>query len=90
MVSALATSTILYNVLDYPAGVVPVTHVQEGEIMEDERWKGREKEGYAWMFLDQVYGRGGVYKEIVKDGVGLPVGVQVLHSFVGFQGADEV
>jgi len=83
MVSALATSTILYNVLDYPAGVVPVTHVQGGETMEEEKWKGREAEGYAWMFLDQVYGRGGVYKEIMKEGVGLPVGVQVFTQLCG-------
>jgi Amidase len=77
MVSALATSTLLYNVLDYPVGAVPVTTVQEGEVMEEGRWKGREQEGYAWMFLDQVYGKGEVYKKIMEDGVGLPVGVQV-------------
>jgi Amidase len=78
MVSALATSTLLYNVLDYPVGAVPVATVREGEVMDDARWKGKEREGYAWMFLDQVYGKGEVYKKIMEDGVGLPVGVQVL------------
>jgi hypothetical protein len=78
MTGALATSTLLYNVVDYPVGVVPVTRVREkGEGMEEGRWKGREKEGYSWMFLDQVYGRGGVYKAIQEGGEGLPVGVQV-------------
>ena len=78
LTSALATSTLLYNVVDYPVGVVPVTRVGEkGEGMEEGRWKGREKEGYSWMFLDQVYGRGGLYKRIEEGGAGLPVGVQV-------------
>jgi hypothetical protein len=76
MVSALATSTLLYNVLDWPVGVVPVTKVKAGEVMEEGRWKGRE--GHSWMFLDQVYGRGRVYTDIVEGGEGLPVGVQVL------------
>src|SRR5271170_1300719 len=56
MTSPLATSTLVYNVVDYPVGVVPVTTVREkGEAMEEGRWKGKEKEGYSWMFLDQVY-----------------------------------
>jgi len=77
MVSALAVSTFLYNVLDWPVGVVPVTKVRKGETMDDSRWKGREKEGYSKMFMDQVYGSGKVYKEIQENGEGLPVGVQV-------------
>ena len=75
MVSALAASTLLYNILDWPVGVVPVTKVKAGEVIEEGRWKGRE--GHSWMFLDKVYGQGGVYKDIVEGGEGLPVGVQV-------------
>ena len=78
LLSALATSTLLYNVMDWPVGVIPVTKVKAGEVMEEARWKGKEKEGYSWMFLDQVYGRGGVYKDIMERGEGLPVGVQVV------------
>ena len=81
MVSALAVSTTLYNVVDWPVGVIPVTKVKEGEIMDEKRWKGKEKEGHSWMFLDQVYGSGKVYKDIVEGGVGLPVGVQVIKLF---------
>lgn len=77
MLSALATSTLLYNVLDWPVGVVPVTKVKEGEVMEESRWKGKEKEGHSWMFLDMVYGGKGAYKDIMEGGVGLPVGIQV-------------
>jgi Amidase len=79
MVTALGTATLLYNVLDWPVGVVPVTKVVEGEEMDEGRWRGRE--GYSWLFLDMVYGRGGVYRDIVRGGVGLPVGVQVFISF---------
>lgn len=80
MLSALATSTLLYNVLDWPVGVVPVTTVCEKEVIEEARWKGREKEGYSWMFLDRIYGKSGAYQDIMKDGVGLPVGIQVITS----------
>lgn len=77
LISALAAMTLLYNMLDWPVGVIPVTKVKEGEVISDARWKGKEKEGYSWMLLDQVYGRGKVYDATMKDGVGLPVGVQV-------------
>ena len=71
MVSALATSTLLYNVLNWPVGVVPVTKVKKDEFMDDARWKGKDREGYSWLFLDQLYGRN-VYKDIAEGGVGLP------------------
>jgi hypothetical protein len=78
MLGALATSTLLYNVLDWPVGVVPVTTVREKEVMDEARWKGREKDGYSWMFLDRIYGKNGAYQTIMEDGIGLPVGVQVV------------
>jgi Asp-tRNA(Asn)/Glu-tRNA(Gln) amidotransferase A subunit family amidase len=76
MLGALSTSTLLYNVLDWPVGVIPVTRVQEGEVMKEEEWKGRE--GYSWMFLDYCYGKKGAYNDIMEKGVGLPVGVQIV------------
>jgi amidase len=81
MVSALAETTFLYNVLDWPVGVLPVTKVQKGEDIEESEWKTRE--GYSWMLMDYVYGKKGCYKDIRDDGVGLPVGVQV-HHFWGY------
>lgn len=77
MTSALAASTLLYNVLEWPVGVVPVTRTEGEERMEEERWKGREKEGYSWMYLDLIYGKGKLYDDILKGGEGLPIGVQV-------------
>jgi amidase len=78
MTGALATSTLLYNVLEWPVGCVPVTTVKKGEGMAEERWRGKEKEGYSRMFLDYCYGKGKMYDDIVEGGEGLPVGVQVL------------
>jgi hypothetical protein len=89
MLGALATSTLLYNVLDWPVGVVPVTTVREKEVMEEARWKGREKEGYSWMFLDRIYGKNGAYQRIMEDGIGLPVGVQVF-TFTCCNGLTEI
>src|SRR6202035_3014032 len=89
MLGALATSTLLYNVLDWPVGVVPVTTVREKEVMEEARWKGREKDGYSWMFLDRIYGKNGAYQRIMEDGVGLPVGVQVV-AFTYCKGLTEL
>jgi len=77
LVSPIAATTFLYNVLDLPVGVVPVTKVKKGEGMEESRWKGREKEGYSKVILDRLYGNGTVYKDIMEGGLGLPIGVQV-------------
>lgn len=78
MTGALATSTFLYNILEWPAGVVPVTRTEEGERMEEARWKGRERDGYSSMYLDLVYGKGKLYDDVLEGGQGLPIGVQVL------------
>ena len=81
MTGALATSTLLYNVLEWPVGVIPVTKTEEGEKMEEARWKGKEKDGYSWMYLDLIYGKGKLYDAVLEGGQGLPVGVQVLPIF---------
>jgi fatty acid amide hydrolase len=54
---------VLYNVLGYPAGVVPVTRVQPGE--ESGRRSGRDGMERAAQFAD-------------RGSAGLPVGVQVV------------
>ncbi|XP_029473766.1 fatty-acid amide hydrolase 1-like isoform X2 [Rhinatrema bivittatum] len=57
--------TILYNLLDFPAGVVPVTKVTE----EDER-KLKLREGYYMDLWDKNF------TKAMEGGVGLPVAVQ--------------
>ncbi|KAL8178743.1 UNVERIFIED_CONTAM: hypothetical protein K2H54_056038 [Gekko kuhli] len=59
------TYTHLYNVLNFPAGVVPVTTVSEADEEELRHYKGYY--GDPW---DKRM------KEAVQDAVGLPVAVQ--------------
>uniref|UniRef100_A0A8C5Q9U9 Fatty-acid amide hydrolase 1 n=1 Tax=Leptobrachium leishanense TaxID=445787 RepID=A0A8C5Q9U9_9ANUR len=59
------SSTILYNVLHFPAGVVTVTSVTQ----EDED-KLKDYKGHFNDPIDQLF------KEAVQDGVGLPLAVQ--------------
>jgi fatty acid amide hydrolase len=62
-VGTLGAYTLLYNLLGYPAGVVPVTRVQPGE--ESERAGGRD-------LVEQAA------REIERGSAGLPIGVQVV------------
>jgi Asp-tRNA(Asn)/Glu-tRNA(Gln) amidotransferase A subunit family amidase len=80
MTTALAATTFIYNVLDWPAAVIPVTKVKPDEEMEESRFKGRE--GYSWVFMNRIYGKGNMYSEIMEKGVGLPVGIQVRFYFI--------
>lgn len=66
----IATMThymVMWNFLNYPSGVVPVTRVREDEQDFDDKYKD------SWTEL---------IKDICKDSVGLPIGVQVIaHSY---------
>uniref|UniRef100_A0A3P8S2Z3 Fatty acid amide hydrolase n=1 Tax=Amphiprion percula TaxID=161767 RepID=A0A3P8S2Z3_AMPPE len=64
-ISTVATYTMLYNLLNFPAGVVPVTTVTK----EDEE----ELKYYEGIYQD-VYDK--LFKEAVTGGEGLPVAVQ--------------
>ncbi|XP_069498367.1 vitamin D3 hydroxylase-associated protein-like [Ambystoma mexicanum] len=57
--------TYLYNVLNFPAGIVPVTTVTEQDEEELQHYKGHYND--RWDKLT---------KQAVEDGVGLPVAVQ--------------
>ncbi|XP_060087752.1 vitamin D3 hydroxylase-associated protein-like isoform X2 [Heteronotia binoei] len=59
------TYTHLYNVLNFPAGVVPVTTVSEADEKELRHYKGH----YGDLWDKRL-------KEAVQDAVGLPVAVQ--------------
>lgn len=61
--SLIADYTTIWNILEYPAGVVPVTKVQEGEDEKfDDSWN------------DMLSSR---FKNSLKGSVGMPVAVQV-------------
>ncbi|XP_062974558.1 vitamin D3 hydroxylase-associated protein-like [Elgaria multicarinata webbii] len=62
---AAVSSTMLYNVLNFPAGVVPVTTVTEAD--EEELWQNQGHYGDPW---DKKL------KKAVEGAVGLPVAVQ--------------
>nr|XP_014342447.1 PREDICTED: fatty-acid amide hydrolase 1 [Latimeria chalumnae] len=62
---AAASYTALYNLLDFPAGIVPVTTVTQ---RDEEELKGHR--GYFNDMLDSTL------REAVEGGVGLPVSVQ--------------
>ncbi|XP_029473758.1 vitamin D3 hydroxylase-associated protein-like [Rhinatrema bivittatum] len=60
-----ASSTILYNILNFPAGVLPVSTVTEEDERELKDFKGHHND-----FWDKEY------KKAMERGVGLPVAVQ--------------
>ncbi|KAM3619985.1 uncharacterized protein V6R79_016746 [Siganus canaliculatus] len=64
-VSQILSYMILYNLLNFPAGVVPVTTVTAQDEEELKHYKGNYQD-----HMDRLF------KEAVTGGVGLPVGVQ--------------
>lgn len=72
---AAAAGTILYNVVDTTAGVVPVTFVDEIVDVVTPEWLARGQQGSP-MVEDRVYGKNGVYDSVSMKG--LPVGVQIV------------
>lgn len=75
--SALAIGTFLYNVVDLPCGVLPVTFVDPIKDVLSEEWKARKGEKGSSLFEGNVYGKK-VYDPAVGAMAGLPVGVQVV------------
>ncbi|KAM8930433.1 vitamin D3 hydroxylase-associated protein-like [Pelodytes ibericus] len=63
--SSAVSTTILYNLVDFPAGVVPVTLVTREDEEELKHYTGHYKD-----FWDKLL------KKAVSDSVGLPVAVQ--------------
>nr|XP_033772509.1 vitamin D3 hydroxylase-associated protein-like [Geotrypetes seraphini] len=62
---ASGTYTVLYNILNFPAGVVPVTNVTEKDEEELRHYKGHYNDHWDKLI-----------KKAAAGGVGLPVGVQ--------------
>jgi hypothetical protein len=70
-----AAGTILYNVVDTTAGVVPVTFVDPVIDAVTPEWLAKGQQGSP-MVEDRVYGKNGVYDAVSMKG--LPVGIQIV------------
>lgn len=71
----LACSTLLYNIVECPVGVVPVTRVDPARDELSDEWRAAPGNGSKILEGD-VYGRNGAYNVSAMEG--LPVGVQVV------------
>lgn len=83
--SALAAATLLYNTVDSPVGVVPVTHVRQSDAATTEWTNPRVGAGHGSPVVEKLLygtpdergiGRGGFYD--ADQMAGIPVGVQVV------------
>nr|VWO94633.1 Indoleacetamide hydrolase (IAH) (EC (Indole-3-acetamide hydrolase) [Ganoderma boninense] len=83
--SALAAATLLYNTVDSPVGVVPVTHVRPSDAATTEWTNPRVGAGHGSHVVEKLLygtpdergiGRGGFYD--ADQMAGIPVGVQVV------------
>ena len=71
----LACATLLYNIVDSPVGVVPVTRVDPARDALSDEW--REAPGAGSKLLErELYGPKGAYDVHAMEG--LPVGVQIV------------
>ncbi|EJD42148.1 amidase signature enzyme [Auricularia subglabra TFB-10046 SS5] len=77
MVPQLSMSTFLYNILDTPVGVIPVTRVDASKDAATAEWLAREPRGGMIMVeRDLYYGKNPIYNAQLMHG--LPVGVQIV------------
>jgi len=71
----LACATLMYNIMDSPVGVVPVTRVDPARDGLSDEWRAAPGNG-SKILEDEVYGPKGAYN--VQAMEGLPVGIQVV------------
>lgn len=76
LTSLVNAGTILYNVVDSTAGVLPVTFVDAVKDDLTDAWRARGTEPGSKLIEDHLYGKGGAYSSIEM--AGLPVGVQIV------------
>jgi len=73
--SPLACSTLMYNIVDSPVGVVPATRVDPARDELSDEWRAAPGNGSKILEKD-IYGPGGAYNARMMEG--LPVGIQVV------------
>jgi amidase len=72
---AVACSTLMYNIVDSPVGVVPVTRVDATRDELSDEWRAAPGNG-SKILEGFLYGSKGAYNAQAMEG--LPVGVQVV------------
>ena len=71
----IACATLMYNVVDSPVGVVPVTRVDAAQDQLSDAWRAAPGNG-SKILESELYGPKGAYN--VQAMEGLPVGIQVV------------
>jgi len=71
----LACATLMYNIVDSPVGVVPVTRVDPAHDELSDEWRAAPGNG-SKILEGQLYGPKGAYNAQAMEG--LPVGIQVV------------
>ncbi|KAF5383525.1 hypothetical protein D9615_003592 [Tricholomella constricta] len=74
--SGLAAATILYNVLDYPAGCIPVTRVDPVKDQVTDEWKTGPGLGSSLLEGGLYRGKKPLYNP--TETAGMPVGIQIV------------
>ncbi|KAG6854260.1 hypothetical protein C0991_008953 [Blastosporella zonata] len=74
--SALAAATILYNVLDHPAGCLPLTHVDPSKDQITPEWIAGAGHGSTYLENGIYHGKTPLYDPVQS--AGMPVGIQVV------------
>jgi len=71
----IACSTLIYNIIDSPVGVIPVTRVDPKRDEVSDEWRAAPGNG-SKIIEGEIYGPKGAYNPSAMKG--LPVGVQVV------------
>ncbi|KAG6821457.1 hypothetical protein H0H93_010181 [Arthromyces matolae] len=74
--NTLAAATTLYNVLDYPVGCVPVTHVKPAKDQITPEWKSSAGHGSPFLENGVYHSKNPLYDPTQSDG--MPVGIQIV------------
>ncbi|KAL5112088.1 Fatty acid amide hydrolase 1 [Taenia crassiceps] len=70
LIAGAVTFTSIYNLLDYPSGVVPVSKVSEGDVEAARKLENEYRKGGDWL--------NATHAKLQSDTKGLPVVVQVV------------
>ncbi|VDM22845.1 unnamed protein product [Hydatigera taeniaeformis] len=70
LIASAVTFTSIYNLLDYPSGVVPASKVSEDEVVAAKKLEGEYRKSGDWL--------NATHAKLQSDTKGLPVAVQVV------------